>query len=673
MDTSTAGQINLIVSGGPVVWNGGSATDSNWSDAANWNGNGPVPGAILNFSGTTRLNNTNDTTEGTSYGTLDFLSGAGGFSLNGNSLTLGGNVVNHSSALQTFNLGLLFSSNLTLDGGTGGLSINGGLTNTLGSPGATVVSLAGEGTLDNRITGANSPGGTNTIHVLTNANWTLLDNPSHTAVTLPLSLAVNGTFHFGSSNSAPVVTATPVGLAGISGLSYDTVGNVAGATGTLNIEGGNLMLPNNGRLYVANGANARGILNVSGGALNLRGGLQAANGNAVNQVAVVNVSGGLLNMGTTNTGTQQSIYLAATGTGTLNLSGAGVVSCVTLDVSGNQHGNTIGSVGTVNLNGGTLIPTTVTTASASPQSGLANGTSATFNFNGGTLRARGTAATVFRGNLSNPTLPITSIVKTGGAVLDSANYSLLMYEPLQHDASLASALDGGLKKLGTGRVELHQPSTYTGPTVILAGTLALTEAGTVMDSALIFVTNNAVLDVSGLNAGFTLTGGQVLAGRGRVGGDVVVADGATLVPGVANAQLSFTNGTLMFSNSLTLQDGSVTIMGLNGGLNPSNTTAQVNAALTYGGSLVISNFSNTAFQVGDTFKLFAASAYSGAFTNIVYPSGYTWTNSLDTDGSVTVLTVAPPLPTTPTNVSFSISSGLLHLAWPTEYRGWILQ
>ena len=37
------------------------------------------------------------------------------------------------------------------------------------------------------------------------------------------------------------------------------------------------------------------------------------------------------------------------------------------------------------------------------------------------------------------------------------------------------------------------------------------------------------------------------------------------------------------------------------------------------------------------------------------------------------LLVTPPIPTTPTNLSFSVSSGILTLSWPSNYLGWVLQ
>jgi hypothetical protein len=37
------------------------------------------------------------------------------------------------------------------------------------------------------------------------------------------------------------------------------------------------------------------------------------------------------------------------------------------------------------------------------------------------------------------------------------------------------------------------------------------------------------------------------------------------------------------------------------------------------------------------------------------------------------LQVSPTIPTSPTNITFSVSANTLRLAWPSNYRGWVLQ
>ncbi len=51
-------------------------------------------------------------------------------------------------------------------------------------------------------------------------------------------------------------------------------------------------------------------------------------------------------------------------------------------------------------------------------------------------------------------------------------------------------------------------------------------------------------------------------------------------------------------------------------------------------------------------------------------SGLALSNRLALDGSVLVV---QGLPSTPTNISFSVSGGMLHLSWPAGYQGWLLQ
>jgi autotransporter-associated beta strand protein len=115
------------------IWDGGAAPDGNWS-AGNWTGTAPVDSfdAAFQFAGSTNLLTTNDLTGGTATG-VEFSSGAGMFNLSGNSLTLGGNITNNSSSLQTINLDMVLDETrtvLTFDGSD--ITINGNLNGTGG-------------------------------------------------------------------------------------------------------------------------------------------------------------------------------------------------------------------------------------------------------------------------------------------------------------------------------------------------------------------------------------------------------------------------------------------------------------------------------------------------------------------------------------------------------------
>lgn len=621
--------VNLTIVGVTPVWTGGSSSDSYWSDATNWGGNGITAGAPLIFSGTARLNNTNDTAAATTYSNIVFNPGAGAFSLNGNSITAGGNTTNDSANVQTVNLGLNFSSSFTFDGASSPLLIGGGLTNRVGATGATTLVLAGSGQLADLFNSAITPGGTNILLVNDPAaNWTLVDNASSASITAPWLFEVNnGTFNYGTASSAPTLSSTTVH----NGPSDNQVGTVTGATSTFNMVNGTLTT--GARFNTATAANSIGIVNQSGGTWNIGEQVQGANGSNPGEVSLISVSGGTMNIG----GGGGPFYVASRGTGTLTVSGTGVVNCGRLDISRNANGNSVSSVGTVNLSGGTLLVTAITNISANFQT---NGNpTATFNFDGGTLVAKaGAAVGFFQGCTVTPVTPITAIVQEGGAVIDDGGQSIGILEPLQHDSTLGSDLDGGLTKLDTGTLTLTAVSTYNGDTVISAGALALSGSASISDSDSIAVASGATLDASVSTGGtLTLATGQTLTGSGTVKGNVIVADGATLAPG---GSLS----TLTLNDNVTLNGGSTTVFGVS--KSPTtNDFAQVAGSLTLGGTIAITNVGATLYAAGDTFRLFSAGSYSGAFTNIqptIPDVNLAWnTNGL---GSGVVSIVSSPTP-----------------------------
>ncbi len=65
-----------------------------------------------------------------------------------------------------------------------------------------------------------------------------------------------------------------------------------------------------------------------------------------------------------------------------------------------------------------------------------------------------------------------------------------------------------------------------------------------------------------------------------------------------------------------------------------------------GGTLIVSNIGATAFTAGDSFQLFNAASFSGAFANVILPplsAGLAWnTNNLNTAGTLSVIINARP-------------------------------
>jgi hypothetical protein len=73
-----------------------------------------------------------------------------------------------------------------------------------------------------------------------------------------------------------------------------------------------------------------------------------------------------------------------------------------------------------------------------------------------------------------------------------------------------------------------------------------------------------------------------------------------------------------------------------------NDQLQVAGTLTYGGPLTVSDLGPSALAAGNSFQVFSASGYSGAFTSVTLPplsAGLTWTNKLLVNGSIQVLSV----------------------------------
>jgi autotransporter-associated beta strand protein len=131
---------------------------------------------------------------------------------------------------------------------------------------------------------------------------------------------------------------------------------------------------------------------------------------------------------------------------------------------------------TMNLNGGEV---RLSFFNARFNAALPDTATANINFNGSSVRAKSNYADFIE---TNSTTTVTANVQAGGAKFDTNNFAITIKQPLIHDPALGATLDGGLTKNGLGTLTLAPvagPNTYTGPTTVNLGTLAV--SGTSID------------------------------------------------------------------------------------------------------------------------------------------------------------------------------------------------
>jgi fibronectin-binding autotransporter adhesin len=310
------------------------------------------------------------------------------------------------------------------------------------------------------------------------------------------------------------------------------------------------------------------------------------------------------------------LYLGVDGTGVFTQTG-GVASAhgLVLDARGNTAGTD-----TFNLEGGrfTIGPSGIKSGSLD-----ANATYQ-INLGGGTL-----AASV---NWTS-SLAMTLTGVNGDTAFDIAGSTNFLNGVL--------AGPGGLVKQGPGALVLGAANTYAGATRVDGGALVLNGA---IGAAPVTVTAGA------------------LAGTGTVGGPVAVEANGTLAPGL-------TIGTLTVNGALTLAGRAVMQVNKSGATLTSDLVQGV-TTLTLGGNLSVL-VSGDALAIGDTFNLFDAASFAGAFHSftLALPGpGLAWdTSKLAVDGTISVISAAPP------TLTIQHGAGFIELTWPPSAAGFSLQ
>jgi|GEM_PF-1711230 len=295
------------------------------------------------------------------------------------------------------------------------------------------------------------------------------------------------------SGSGSVVTASNKSL---------TLTNAAGTfSGVISGAGGvNL---SSGTETLAGANTYTGATNVNGGTLNLTGSL-ASTAVTVAGGTLTNANGGFtaatnltINSGTANINANDTIA---------NLNGAGgalaLASGKTLEVSaGGSFAGSISGAGTLQISGGTQTLSGSNTHSGGIEVKVLDGATAATTLSIASASALGTGTLALVGTETvSATLRTTASMTIANAITVKKDPTFDVADATTTTISGVIA-DGGapgyVNKIGAGTLVLTANNTYTGPTTIDAGVLALSGSGAIAQST--SVTNNATLNVTAIN------------------------------------------------------------------------------------------------------------------------------------------------------------------------------
>ncbi len=529
----TVGVVNMGAGTETLYFNGGTLR---------YNGNAAISGGggyVIGQPGATLTN--------------AYVSTSGGIIDNGGFSTIVNQILAHDPAVSGIDGGMNFK-------GAGTTTLSAASTYT----GDTVVS-AGTLTLTTALALQNSPlnynnqGGTFSFGSLTSATLGGLKGAQNLAAGTVTNLTLNNQASTTSTYSGTLTAGSGVTLtkAGTGTQIFSGTGSTVGwldvATGTLQVTGGTITTSS---YFTTNTAGTTGSYLQTGGTVSTtsNGVYLANNGGSTN----FTISGGSF----TQAGTADRFWLGVRGSGTTTVTVSNSGSLVTNFVSlGNVDSTAISvlnigdgtnfSGGTSILDGGTSGILTAGTINR------ANGT-ATLYFNGGTLQRNSNTPA---DNLIDQFSPITNAyITTGGGIIDnnSLSFTLNSNVLLQHDPALGGTADGGLLFKGSGTVTIAGNNTYTGPTVIHQGTVALASGGGFASSSIIDVgdtgSSGTVLDLTAKTTSFTFGSGQTLKGIGTVniGAGKTVINSGILAPGNSIGTLTVT-GNYTFATGSTYQ------------------------------------------------------------------------------------------------------------------------
>ena len=622
---------------------------------------------------------------------------SGGLQITGNTETIANLTIQggNSNANTSSNGGLFTITNTLTINGTGSLGLNSAgqwTVNKADFTGAPVGAFGMTGNSNTRITQLNIGSGG-----LTLSGQTLNINKGSATTALGSEIVFNGGVTASGTNSFN--TGGTFGTARVI-LPIISTWDITAGTTNINVATfgvGGLIKTGAGNLSLA-GAEANthsGMTTVSGGSLLLgktagvnaiAGDITVATGgildwNVANQLADTThifLTGGSLKFDNL---TETFANLTQTA-GTVNIGGntnSGIVNITgLLRVSGgtaiNLNSGAIWNVGGADFTGfsGTVVSLNGNSTTGLNQFIIGSGgltlTGQSINL------AKGTAVGAFGSELTlngDVTASGTNSINAGANTLGVSQVNLgaadrtwnITSGTTSSNSSVVSS-GGGIVKTGNGILALNAANTYTGNTMINAGSVRLGASASVDNSPIISVASGATFDVVAVTGGYSVKINQQLQGGGSVTGATTIASGATLAPGTVGGDFL---QKLSFSSSLILATGSQTRLQLSSSSGDYDQIAVTGTFTQQTGGQIVVEPGDFVPTSGQSFNLFDWGTLGSLSTNL----GSNYRDGSDDDATDLNL---PNIAGSGFfwDISQFASSGIITLVVPEPSRGLLL-